>query len=66
MQAKIRVDGSIQCEGLTGSIHQVGRKLLDGPCNGWEQWFYKNEHGEMKPLDVLREMYLSDQQTNSK
>ncbi len=33
---------------------------MDAPCNGWEHWFYMDE-GEMKPLDALREMYLTNQ-----
>jgi modification methylase len=59
--AVIRADGAIQCDGLVGSIHQVGRKLMSAPCNGWEHWFYEDEHGERKPLDALREAYLAGQ-----
>jgi len=55
---QVRADGAILCKGMVGSIHQVGRQLMDAPCNGWEHWFYK-EDGEMKPLDVLRELYLT-------
>ena len=44
----IRADGAIQCDGLVGSIHQVGRKLMNAPCNGWEHWFYEDEQGERK------------------
>jgi DNA modification methylase len=54
---RVRADGSILSNGIIGSIHQVGRKLMDAPCNGWEHWFYEDE-GEMKPIDVLREAYL--------
>jgi modification methylase len=57
---RVRADGAILCKGMVGSIHQVGRKLMDAPCNGWEHWFYKDD-GEMKPLDVLRELYLTIQ-----
>jgi site-specific DNA-methyltransferase (adenine-specific) len=59
VRARIRADGSIQCNGMVGSIHQVGRQLMDAPCNGWEHWFYVGEDGERKPLDALREAYLS-------
>ncbi len=55
----IRADGAIQCDGLVGSIHQVGRKLMNAPCNGWEHWFYEDEQGERKPLDALRVAYLA-------
>ena len=59
----IRADGAIACDGLVGSIHQVGRKLMSAPCNGWEHWFYEDEHGERKPLDSLRQAYLTEQTT---
>ena len=55
---RVRADGAILCKGFVGSIHQVGGKLMDAPCNGWEHWYYK-EDGEMKPLDDLREKYLT-------
>ena len=57
----IRADGAIQCDGLVGSIHQVGRQLMNAPCNGWEHWFYEDELGERRPLDALREAYLASQ-----
>ncbi|HEX8993172.1 MAG TPA: DNA methyltransferase [Anaerolineales bacterium] len=57
----IRADGAIVCDGFVGSIHQVGRKLTDAPCNGWEHWFYEDEAGQRKPLDSLREAYLAEQ-----
>ncbi len=57
--ATVRADAHIQCNGLVGSIHQVGRKIKNAPCNGWEHWFYEDEAGERKPIDALREIYLS-------
>ncbi len=57
----VRADGAIQCDGLVGSIHQVGRKLMNAPCNGWEHWYYEDEQGERKPLDALRQQYLEAQ-----
>ena len=57
----VRADGAIQCDGLVGSIHQVGRKLMNAPCNGWEHWFYEDEQGERRPLDALRQAYLAAQ-----
>jgi site-specific DNA-methyltransferase (adenine-specific) len=56
---RVRADGAILCKGMVGSIHQLGHKLLDAPCNGWDHWFYR-EDGEMKPIDMLREVYLSN------
>ena len=54
---RVRADGAIICKDMTGSIHQVGSKLMNAPCNGWEHWFYEVD-GEMKPINVLREAYL--------
>ncbi len=54
--ATIKSDGHLQVPGFEGSIHQTGKFLLDGsPCNGWETWFYKDEAGEMHPINHLRE-----------
>ena len=55
---RVRADGAILCRDMVGSIHQVGRKLIDGPCNGWDHWYFK-DGSEMKPLNVLREVYLT-------
>jgi modification methylase len=57
--ARVRADGAIECKGIVGSIHHVGRELTDAPCNGWEHWFYEDENGERKVLDALREAYLA-------
>ena len=54
----VRADGAIECQGVVGSIHQVGRKLSGAPCNGWEHWFYEEVDGERHPIDVLRQTYL--------
>jgi DNA modification methylase len=61
----VRADGAIQCDGLVGSIHQVGRQLMNAPCNGWEHWYYEDAQGERKPLDALRVAYLAAQQPNA-
>jgi DNA modification methylase len=58
--AQVLADGSIDCNGLIGSIHQVGKKLKKAPCNGWEQWYYEDEHtNERRPINILREAYLA-------
>ncbi len=57
--AHICADGAIECDGLVGSIHQVGRKLMNAPCNGWEHWLYDDEDGERSPIDQLRTSYLN-------
>src|SRR5512136_131903 len=63
--ARIMANGTLKCrspqgEPLSGSIHQVGRALQGGPCNGWEHWYYLDEAtGERLPVDRLREKYLA-------
>jgi DNA modification methylase len=57
--ARVRADGAIRCNGQTGSIHQIGRSLSGGPCNGWEHWFYETEDGSRLPIDELRQAYLT-------
>ena len=56
--AKVRVDGSIESGGQTGSIHQVGRDLQGAPsCNGWTFWHLEHER-KVRPIDALRQLYL--------
>lgn len=55
-QARVLADGSIEYNGLRGSIHQVARHLRRGPCNGWDLWYYQDaETGEHFPIDALRQ-----------
>jgi len=55
--ATVRADGSLECEGKTGSIHGLGKDLQGAPsCNGWTFWHYENG-GEVKPVDAARELY---------
>jgi hypothetical protein len=56
--AKICANGALECQGIVGSIHQIGRRLMDAPCNGWEHWYYEDETGERRPIGQLREAYL--------
>ncbi|ARC87458.1 site-specific DNA-methyltransferase [Rhodovulum sp. MB263] len=53
--AKVRADGTLVGEAVTGSIHQVGAAFEGAPsCNGWTYWHYRRE-GQMVPIDVLRQ-----------
>jgi modification methylase len=57
--ARVRADGSIDCNGHSGSIHKVGAALQGAPsCNGWTFWQTASETG-LQPLDSLRQRYLS-------
>lgn len=59
--ARVCADGAIDCDGMIGSIHQVGRQLMNAPCNGWEHWYFEDEDGERRPIDLLRTAYLGMQ-----
>lgn len=53
--ALVKADGKLIMDGFEGSIHQVGKHLMNGnPCNGWEHWYYEGEDGTLKPIDDLR------------
>jgi modification methylase len=53
--ATIRADGTLIAGEVTGSIHQVGKALLDAPCNGWMHWLYLDAAADTwQPIDTLR------------
>jgi site-specific DNA-methyltransferase (adenine-specific) len=55
--ARVKPDGYLVMNEFEGSIHQVGRRLMNGgPCNGWEHWYYETSDGRLQPIDVLREL----------
>ena len=56
LAACITADGRLALDGLEGSIHSLGRQMLNGkPCNGWLCWYYLSDGGELQPIDTLRE-----------
>jgi modification methylase len=56
--ATVRADGSLVCGADSASIHGLGAKLQGAPsCNGWSYWHIEH-HGEVKPIDALRQLYL--------
>jgi DNA modification methylase len=59
LSATVLANGHLRWNDLTGSIHQVGRALNNGPCNGWEVWFYI-DNGRRWPIDRLREKVRKD------
>lgn len=57
-EAVILSDGCIQVGDRSGSIHRLGALLKNAPsCNGWKHWYFKDEHGQMHPIDELRQQY---------
>jgi modification methylase len=52
--ARVRADGSIATSDASGSIHQVGARVMRAEaCNGWTFWRYKTDGG-FAPIDALR------------
>ncbi|MDH3240496.1 MAG: DNA methyltransferase [Alphaproteobacteria bacterium] len=53
--AKVRADGSLVADGITGSIHKVGAHVQGlSACNGWTFWHFSCG-GKAVPIDVLRQ-----------
>lgn len=61
--AIVLADGSLRtADGMRGSIHKIGSLIGNLPsCNGWEHWYFQNDHGELVVLDSLREQLRCDQ-----
>ena len=56
--ATVRTDGSLECDGKTGSIHGLGKELQGAPsCNGWAFWHYETG-ADVQPIDAARQLYL--------
>lgn len=56
--AHIKPDGRLRldADGFEGSIHQVGKHVMNGsPCNGWDHWCYAAD-GAWHPIDELRHL----------
>lgn len=54
--AIVLANGQIRHNGLTGSIHMVGRTIQNAPsCNGWEHWYYEDGEGQRHPINNLRD-----------
>ena len=59
-QACVRADGSIECEGNSGSFHKVGAGLQGAPsCNGWTFWHIEGDGGTLAEIDTLRQKHLA-------
>jgi len=57
--AIVRADGSLDCDGKSGSIHKVGAAVQGAPaCNGWTFWHWERG-GELTAIDALRQEHLS-------
>jgi len=56
-QAKVRIDGSLEHNDQSASIHKMGAivQQLDA-CNGWTFWHFEQD-GNWLPIDALRKTY---------
>jgi modification methylase len=58
--ARVRADGTLVADGISGSIHQVGAHLERAPsCNGWTFWHFVRE-GQRIPIDLLRQQIRAE------
>ena len=63
-KATVKIDGTINSENITGSIHQVGAKIQGLPnCNGWDYWHLKNNKSNVL-LDAIRDQYRNKKTNN--
>jgi modification methylase len=53
-RALVRADGSLEADGITGSIHRVGAAVQGTEaCNGWSFWHVERGSSRL-PVDALR------------
>ncbi len=58
--AKVRADGTLVADGVSGSIHQVGAAFEGAPsCNGWTYWHIRRD-GKPVSIDVFRQQIRSE------
>ncbi len=59
-KARVRADGTLASDGITGSIHQVGAHVEKAPsCNGWTYWHFVRD-GRRIPIDILRQQIRAE------
>ena len=55
-RATVNDDGLLTMDGATGSIHRTAARALGAPAaNGWTRWQYRDETGEPRLIDELRQ-----------
>jgi hypothetical protein len=53
--ATLKRDGTIRYDGKTyESPSAAGRAVINGACNGWHLWKYKNDRGQWTKLNELK------------
>lgn len=62
-QAHIMADGRIRYNEVLGSIHRVGREIMNAPCNGWLAWYYiDGVTKKREPINQLRKIIQEEMQ----
>jgi len=57
---QLRIDGSLELDGKSASIHRMGAKVQElDACNGWTFWHFNNGK-ELIAIDELRKAYRSE------
>lgn len=57
-RATVRIDGSIDHGGASGSIHKIGASVQGAPsCNGWTFWHIETADG-LRVIDAVRQDWL--------
>jgi modification methylase len=58
-EATLLEDGRLSYNGQVGSIHKLGAMLKGAPsCNGWKHWRYRDESGNLRSIDDLRQEWF--------
>jgi len=59
-KASVRLDGSLEMDGETASIHKMGARVqgLDA-CNGWTFWHFEKA-GKLEQIDEIRKTYRAE------
>jgi modification methylase len=59
IRAIVLSNGHLLIDGWSGSIHMAAEKICGRPTNGWERWYFLDEHGNFQPVAVLKQKFLS-------
>ncbi|MEJ5313108.1 MULTISPECIES: site-specific DNA-methyltransferase [Anaerolinea] len=59
IRAMVLSNGHLSVDGWSGSIHMAAEKICGRPTNGWERWYFLDEHGNFQPVAVLKQKFLS-------
>lgn len=59
--ATVKADSQLLWGNTTGSIHKIAALAQNKPAfNGWEYWYCEDQEGHFTSIDVLRERYRID------